>query len=140
MQSITVTKSEAELGIEAQAARWQLYQQPGSHVNSQRIETSDDRVTPRCAPEDEKRADSDAEYDDDLRHWSPTSQPYAPATCYFSICVMALFEIKSWCRWFNVSAGGVSKHITRLTLVVNMLMLSPPIRFCARQERGLATI
>ena len=83
MQSITVTRSETELGTEEQAARWQLHQQPVSRVNSQRLEASDYPVTSRCAPEDAKHANRDVEYDDDHRHWSPTSQPYAPADILF---------------------------------------------------------
>lgn len=83
MQSITVKRSETELGTEAQAAIWQLYPQPMSRVNSQRIETSDYPVTSRCAQEDEKHANRDVEYDDDHRHWSPNSQPYAPADILF---------------------------------------------------------
>lgn len=83
MQSITVKRSDTELLTEAQAARWQLYPQPVSRVNSQRIETSDDPLTSRCAPEDAKHANRDVEYDDDHRHWSPNSQPYAPADILF---------------------------------------------------------
>ena len=83
MQSITVKRSETELGTEAQAAGRAAIWQPVSRVNSQRIETSDDRVTPRCAPEDAKHANRDVEVDDDHRHWSPNSQPYAPADILF---------------------------------------------------------
>ena len=83
MQTITVKRSETELGTETEAAIWQLYQQPVPRVNGRQVEASDYPVTPRRAPEDEKHANRDVEYDEDHRHWSPHSQSYAPADILF---------------------------------------------------------
>jgi len=83
MQSTIVKRAETELRTAVQATGWQLFQQPVSRVNSQRIETSDYPATSRCAPEDEKHVNRDVECDDDHRHWSPTSQSYAPADILF---------------------------------------------------------
>ncbi len=79
MQSITVKRSEIELRTAELTSRWQRYRQPVSRDNSLQIEDGDDPVPSWCAPQDEKQANRGVEYEDDHRHWSPHSQPYASA-------------------------------------------------------------
>jgi hypothetical protein len=79
MQSITVKGPETQLLTQAQAARSQFYQPSVPRASSQRIEASDYPAMSQCAPEAEKHANREVELDNDHRHWSSTSQPYAPA-------------------------------------------------------------
>lgn len=78
MQSLMVTRSETELATDAQAARWQLHQQSVARVNGRRTEVGN-YLVPSVPPTNAKRTQIDVEYDDDNRHWSATSEPYAPA-------------------------------------------------------------
>ncbi len=82
MQSLTVTRSETELATEAQAARRQLHEQSVARVNGRQVEV-DDSLVPSLPLTDAKRTQIDVEYDDDNRHWSATSQAYAPADVLF---------------------------------------------------------
>lgn len=145
MQSITVKRSETELLTEAQAARWQLYPRSVSRVNGKRIETSDYPLTSRCAPEDEKHANRDVEYDDDHRHWSPTSQSYAPADILFQYLRDGwLLEDKVLVQVIQCfSRRCVEVYYFRLTHdgePVLMPIIANPVILRFIMERGLVTI
>ena len=84
MQSITLKRSETELETEIQAVRRRRYRQLVSRSNGRRVEARDEvTLTSRHNAQDEKHAKRDVEYDDDHRHWSASSQPYAPADILF---------------------------------------------------------
>lgn len=80
MQSILDTTSEAELEKEIFVARRQRYQQVVPHLNSRNVEVSSTGpLASHYLLEAEKPTNQAFDQHEDYRHWSPISQPYAPA-------------------------------------------------------------
>lgn len=142
MQNITVKGPETQLATQAQAAEWQINKQPLPRVQDRH---GKHLILSQRVLEHEIYASNEVEYDDDNRHWSPSSQPYAPADILFqylregwllgdTVVIQVIQCFSGRCvEIYHFQLSSSSGH-------VSMPIIANPVILRLIVERGLTTL